>query len=157
MLKFAVPILLFGLLIRDAIATSKNGGPAMDSFRLPDTSSPTFYELQFTPKFNGFNSTFTGVANITVVINSLTDVFTLNAKELNVTNITVTDVSTRKPRSLDVASLKYVTHNEQLEIYLKIKIPPKKNILLSIRYTGNIRTDLTGLYISSYVENSVTK
>lgn len=157
MSKSMVLLLLFGLLVGAAIAHGDDAGPAMDLFELPTTTSPTFYELQFTPKFNGFNSTFTGVANITISINSRTDVITLNSKELHVTDVTVADVSIPASKTLGVRDLKYIAHNEQLEIYLKRSVPLGKTLLVSIRYEGKIRNDMAGLYISSYVENNETK
>lgn len=139
-------------------AVGRGDGAAMDAFRLPTNSSPTFYELRFAPRFDGFDSTFAGAANITVAIVQSTNVITLNAKGLDVGNVTVTDVTgVATPRPLPVKEVRDVPRNEQLEIHLRRTATAGRTLVVGLRFGGKMRTDMAGLYVSSYAEGNATK
>lgn len=160
MLKFAVSVLLLCALRAPgycSVVAGDGGGSAMDSFRLPDNTRPELYELRFTPRFDGLNSTFGGAANITISVVAATKVITLNAKDLNVTGVRLTDVSNAEPRELRVSEIKHQAHNEQLEIHLRTNVPKGKTVLVGLSFEARLRTDMTGLYLSSYEEGNVTK
>lgn len=123
----------------------------MTAFRLPTTTRPESYELRFAPDLrDGANSTFSGVADITVTALSAVDAITLNLRDLDVTAATVMDVKLR--RDVPVDRLVYRTGDEQLEIRLGKSVPAGRKYLVTVRYGGKIRTDDTGLYTSSYTE-----
>jgi len=129
-------------------------------FRLPGTTVPNHYDLRFEfQDFNGTdNSTFSGVASINITVVSNTDVVTLNLRELNVNAVMVTDITMeRRPLELKVKSWLYLVNDEQFEIYLDKTVSSKSYLRVSIAYDGNIRTDMTGLYLGSYEEQGTTK
>lgn len=154
MSRFVLSVLLF-VLFRGSSGQQQDTGENMTTFRLPTTTVPESYELRFVPNFDGTNSTFSGVAKITVYALSAIDAITLNLKDLEVTNATVMDVKLR--RDVAVRRLVYRTGNEQLEIRLKRSVPANRNYLVTVSYEGKIRTDNTGLYTSSYEEGDATK
>lgn len=157
MLKFACSVLLLFAGVRGLFGQG-DGAQKMDVFMLPDATKPISYELQFTPNFDGKNSTFSGVANITVFSLKQTNVITLNIKDLTVTNVTIEDVKKKGwQRFVNVSKLVNVEKNEQFEIYLQKEVPMGRNLLVSIVYNGKIRSDMSGLYLSSYEENNSTK
>lgn len=126
----------------------------MDVFRLPGNTSPVSYDLWFAPNMN--NWTFEGCAKILVDINMAnTKAVTLNLKNLTVTSVLAMDVS--NSRDIPVAGFEYQTKNEQFVINLEKFVPKSKKLLLTIKYKGYIRDDMTGLYKSSYIEDGVTK
>lgn len=149
----AFAVLLFAL-VRGS-SGQDDGAQKMDVFRLPDTSKPESYELRLVPRFDGVNSTFSGVVNITVAMTATVHVITMNVKDLNVTNVTVQDVQNR--RVLNTTKLVNVERNEQFEIHLEKTMIAHRRYLVSIAYNGKIRTDMSGLYLSSYEENNATK
>ena len=128
-------------------------------FRLSGTTVPDQYDLRFEfQDFNGVdNLTFSGVANINIIVVSFTNVVTLNLRDLNVTNVTVADITSYSTRYLLVSEWVYLANDEQFEIRLDRTVPPGKHLRVSIMYVGNIRTDMTGLYLSSYEELGTTK
>lgn len=130
-----------------------------NEYRLPMTTVPENYDLRFEFKdFNGVdNLTFSGVANITIIVVESTDVVTLNLRDLNVTDVTVAETTDDWYRLLSVKECVYLTNDERFEIRLLRKIPTSRRLLVSIKYIGSIRTDMTGLYLSSYEERDTTK
>lgn len=127
----------------------------MNVFRLPADAIPESYSVQFTPKFNGLDSTFSGVTKVVIIPTKSVKVFTLNVKELNFTSVTLQDFDTR--RNVEIKSIVNVTENEQVEFHLAKGVLSGRRHLLSMSYEGKIRTDMSGLYLSSYEEAGVTK
>lgn len=132
-------------------------GDKMDVFRLPGNSKPTSYNLKIVPSMNGINSTFKGVVKIAFSTSETTEKITLNLKDLTVTNVTVVDVGGNFPRNVEVRDWIYDTKNEQFAFLLKQKIIANRKCEVTISYWGKIRDDLTGFYLSSYVESNETK
>lgn len=130
-----------------------------NEYRLPRTTVPENYDLRF--EFQDFNDTdnltFSGVATITIVVIENTAVVTLNLRDLNVTGVTVSDVTDDRYRLLQVEGWMYLTNDERFEIHLSRTIPMSRRLRVSINYIGNIRKDMTGLYLSSYEEQNTTK
>lgn len=148
-----VAVLSAALLCAPTRGQGDASGEKMDVFRLPeDQVTPLSYDLQFTPYLQNFS--FSGVAKIKVVVGPVSiNTVTLNLKDLELTNVTVMDI-----RSQDLfANYSYIAKNEQLVIRLIKNVPSTKELLLTISYRGEIRNDMTGLYMSSYDENGVTK
>lgn len=84
-------------------------------------------------------------------------VVTLNLRDLNVTGVTIEDITDDRVRLVSVEGWMYLTNDERFEIQLSRTIPTNKRLRVSITYIGNIRTDMTGLYLSSYKERDTTK
>ncbi|VVC40908.1 Hypothetical protein CINCED_3A014501 [Cinara cedri] len=147
MLKFVVSIILCALAARDSFGDQ--------DFRLPSNTAPISYDLQFYPIFNGANSTFTGVAKITFKAFTSDKIIVLNQKDLTVNTVLVTDITTQKNQTISQTINK--PDYEQYEIYLNSAYIKGRNYLLTITYGGQIRNDLTGLYMSSYKEGNQTK
>lgn len=138
------------------IAGSRPQGCAVAACRLPTATRPVSYELRFVPHMDGgADSTFSGVARITVYARAATDAITLHLKDLDVTSATVTDV--RLGDDVPVDRLVYRAADEQLEIRLNASVAVHRTYLVTVWYGGKIRADSTGLYASSYVEGDVTK
>lgn len=130
-----------------------------NEYRLPKTTVPENYDLRFEfQDFNGVdNLTFSGVANITIIVIEATDVVTLNLRDLNVTGVTITDVTDNRSHLIKIQGWMYLTNYEKFEIRLARYVPISRRLQVSITYIGNIRTDMTGLYLSSYQERDTIK
>lgn len=155
--KLAFTIFLFVLLTPHGSRVDGDQTGTMNVFRLPDVTRPESYDLRFEPKFDGINSTFAGLTKINISVLMATDKVTLNLKDLNVTNVTVTDITNPRTLNVDVKSLVYKPENEQFEIILNKAPPAGRKLQVTIAYWGKIRTDMSGLYLSSYDEGNVTK
>jgi len=159
-----VYVLCFHALVHQLSGHDGNTSPVETSnavvFRLPGTTVPDYYELRFElQNFTGpDNLTFSGQVNIHITVVSTTEVVTLNLRDLNVTAVTVTDITNvSRPLDLKISRWMYLTNDEQFEIHLIRSVPLGKYLRLSITYVGNVRTDLTGLYLDSYEEQGTTK
>jgi len=129
-------------------------------FRLPSTTVPDYYDLRFElQNFTGTdNLSFSGQVNIHIFVVSTTEVVTLNLRDLNVTAVTVTDITNvSRPLDLKISEFVYLTNDEQFEIRLVRPVPLGMYLKLSITYVGKVRTDMTGLYLGSYEERGTTK
>lgn len=127
-------------------------------FFLPGTTVPESYDLTFYPHFRGADdSTFTGKTKITVTAATTTDTVTLNADELRVTNVTVTDVTdaTSPPRHLPIT--RYFYNFQQFHIVLDRPLTAGQRCEVTIFYEGPIRSDSAGFYITTYKEGDVIK
>lgn len=155
MWKLVVPVLLCTVVGR--FIEREDDERKMDVFRLPGNTRPESYDLRFVLNFNGKNSTFSGVTKIIIVPSSTTKVVTLNVKDLNVTNVEVRDVGGPSPGHVKISDSMLWENNEQFEIRLVEAAVVGRRYLVTISYEGNIRTDLTGLYMSFYEEGDVTK
>jgi hypothetical protein len=150
-------LLLFPVIL---LALSGAQGPdddhaTMAVFRLPTTTKPELYELRFILDFDGYNSTFSGQARITVLAVCTVHVITLNAKDLNVTEAYVTDVELDK--YLPVRRIVNRRHDEQLEIRLDDPVIANRTYAVTILYASKMRTDETGLNTKPYREGNTTK
>jgi len=160
---FLIYVLCLYALARQSSGQAENTNPMNTTdavFRLPGTTVPNYYDLRLELQdFNGTDSlTFSGVVTINILVLLFTDVVTLNLKDLNVTSVTAMDITTSsRPLDLKVSKCVYLTNDEQFEIYLERSIPKDKYLEVSIMYVGNIRTDMTGLYLDSYEELGTTK
>jgi aminopeptidase N len=124
--------------------------------RLPvGITEPVSYDLTFMPTLKGAGSTFTGRADIVVDVRTNTETVTLNLKDLTVTNVSITDVRTGK--DVAVKDVRYRVADEQVEILTIRPLLQTRRYRLSIQYGGAIRTDMTGLYLSSYQESNETR
>lgn len=155
MSKFAFFVYFLCHLVLQGLLVQSNDVQKMDVFRLPAVVQPESYSIKFTPRFNGLNSTFSGEANIVIIPTASTEVITLNVKDLNLTNVTLQDVVSRK--FVEIKYMVNITKNEQIEFHLTKGVIAHRRYQISIIYDGKIRTDMSGLYLSSYEESGVTK
>jgi aminopeptidase N len=156
MRTFAIPTLFLALVRLFPFGTQAAGSGYATAHRLPTDTRPESYELRFVlPDLDGTESTFAGVTKITVAVLRTVDAITLNLKDLEVTNVTVTDV--KLCRDVVVRELEYRSGDEQLEIRLGRPVLADRNYSVTVSYGGRIRTDDTGLYKSSYAEGDAIK
>lgn len=139
-----------------ALVQCSDYGDADDVPRPPGTTKPLLYALHFHPHLDD-GPWFSGRAQIIIVATAATDQIVLNIKDLLVVNVTVANASVLRPRRLTVTDVVERPHVEQLHIRLGEPIVPKKKYKVTVDYKAPIRTDDTGLYLSSYEENNVTK
>lgn len=128
-----------------------NQSATMDVFRLPGDTEPLSYTLRVWPFVNPEKDSFTfeGEVVIRVLAINGTDELTLNAVDLNVMSVAVTDLD--KNTELDPVGFAVVARNEQLKIQVGSPgLIADRTYDVKIKYTGNLRDDMTGFYRSSY-------
>ncbi|XP_067653450.1 uncharacterized protein [Haliotis asinina] len=131
-----------------------------DVIFLPKTVKPIFYDLEMRPNmYEGEPSTFTftGYVKITVECLQPTNEVILHANKLDITSGSV-DFAVGEGDSDDV---KYMSHdldsaNQLLKIHLNKKMVKNKIYYLKMNFTGPLKDDLVGFYLSSYKRGDTT-
>jgi len=136
-------------------AKAKSGSSS--SYRLPRDTRPLAYGLRLVPKYEkGSNLyTFGGQVEILIYINRITPNVVLNAKDMQIKSVAITETKTQTDMPVD----SYVLDNdaEILNIYAANNLLAGRKYQVKIVFQGLLRTDMTGFYRSTYKENDVTK
>jgi len=116
-------------------------------YRLPRTVEPVAYRLVFEPDLAA--ATFTGTAEIDVVVRQATDEVVLNAVELEIGGVTLTPADgTARPAA--------VTPEPEAErVRFRLEDPlPAGPAVLRCRFDGILNDKLRGFYRSTYTDGS---
>lgn len=127
------------------------------SYRLPRDTQPLEYGLRLVPKYDGNQNlyTFGGQVEIVIVVNVITPNVTLNAKDMQIKSVAITELKTQTDLAVD--SFELDNDAEILVIYVGTNLLTGRQYQVKIVFQGLLRTDMTGFYRSIYKENNVTK
>lgn len=156
MSKFAVLIVLLGH-IWATFSQNDGSEEIMDVFRLPLSTKPESYDLFLIPTIDGLESSFCGEVKIIIVAIESTDTITLNVNELDITKVIFSEFNGQSNKEIKVIEQTTVSKNQQFVIKLESAITLDKKYMIQISFSGNIRTDGTGFFIESYIEDKVKK
>ncbi|XP_050546402.1 aminopeptidase N-like [Daktulosphaira vitifoliae] len=127
----------------------------MDIFHLPTSTIPLFYDLQFLNVLSD-NFTYSGTTKIKIQAQQTTSVLTLNVVDLDIESIKIFDIESK--REIEVNNHELVEKNEQLKVYLNEQwLITGRQYQVEIVYNSKLRTDMTGLYRSSYRDEEYNK
>lgn len=132
--------------------------PVQRSHRLPTDLNPLFYNLEIQPDIYGNDpSTFTFNGSVVIHFECVaqTSAIVLNAKNLSIQEDPT--VQSSAGRTIEAAE-KYVLDDaaETLTIKLKEQLRANEQYKVTIRFSGPLTDDLTGLYLSSYKRGNAT-
>lgn len=127
------------------------------SYRLPRDTKPLAYGLRLVPKYNQGSDvyTFGGQVEILIYINCITPNVTLNAKDMQIQSVAITEFKTQT--DIPVDSYELDNDAEILYIYAANNLLAYRRYQVKIVFQGLLRTDMTGFYRSMYKENNVNK
>jgi len=113
--------------------------------------------LRLAPKYDEGSDlyTFIGQVEILIYVNSITPNVTLNAKDMQIKSVAITEMKTQKEQPVD--SYELDNDAEILYIYAENNLLAYRRYQVKIVFQGLLRTDMTGFYRSMYKENNVTK
>ncbi|XP_062557603.1 aminopeptidase N-like [Armigeres subalbatus] len=122
-----------------------NGVQEEDHFRLPANTVPIGYDVHLTVDLERFD--FYGNVQISLSVTNVSSHVTLNAKELDMSNVQLTEDTGRQ-----LAMTLFVMQNdsEMVRFNFDSDLQVTQTYQLSIDFAGNITDDLKGLYKSSY-------
>lgn len=137
------------------LANAESGSSS--SYRLPRDTRPLAYGLRLVPKYDEGSDlyTFGGQVEILIYINSITPNVTLNAKDMEIKSVAITEMKTQTDQAVD--SYELDNDAEILYIYAEKNLLAGRQYQVKIVFQGLLRTDMTGFYRSMYKENGVTK
>ncbi|XP_050432744.1 uncharacterized protein LOC126840826 [Adelges cooleyi] len=139
--------MLFKFLTFYALVQGLNG---FNTF-LPTATVPKSYSLAISPNFENKDASFVGLVEILIQTEMITGEVILHSKDLQITSVNVTKVSTS--REITVKEWKFIQEDEQVKIVLDNMLPPNEEYMIAIRFNGSLRNDMTGFYKSSYSQS----
>lgn len=127
------------------------------AYRLPRDTQPFEYGVRLVPKYDkGTNMyTFGGQVEILIKVNSITPDVVMNAKDMEIKSVAITEFQTQT--DLEVDGYQLVKDTEQLVINVAKNLLAGRYYQVKIVFQGYLRTDMTGFYRSLYNENGETK
>ncbi|KAL5244502.1 hypothetical protein ACI65C_011912 [Semiaphis heraclei] len=134
------------------VATNDTAGV----YRLPDGVTPVSYALRVDTDLDRLS--YSGSVEITIITSVSPKLcrIVLNAKDVWVTGVRVTDVNTGVP--LTVTERQLVEGDEQLIVTVDGRcLIPARHYVVAIDFQAPLRDDMSGYYRSSYREGNVTK
>ncbi|KZS05342.1 Endoplasmic reticulum aminopeptidase 2 [Daphnia magna] len=127
-----------------AIAT--NGEPfPWNDVRLPDFIVPLRYSVVLHPNLTTL--LLRGQMEVVFAVQKETNFIVFHGKDVTLTVVMVRD---KNMREIMTTRMLYYPYHRQIYIELKNYLMPGNNYSLALRYEDMVRTDLEGLYISSY-------
>lgn len=120
-----------------------------ESFGLPNTTIPSSYDVTLTVDLDRYR--FFGSVKIAIDVLEATNSVTLNVKDLDISDATLTD-STGKNLELVDSVNQY--DSEKVTFNFNSYLSAGSNYHMAIQFAGAIADDLKGLYRSSYYSGS---
>lgn len=125
---------------------ASNGEPfPWNDVRLPDSLVPLRYSVVLHPNLTTLF--LRGQMEVIFAVEKETNFIVFHGKNVTLTVVMVKDMNQRE--ILNTRILYYPPH-QQIYIELKNYLQVGSNYSLALRYEGRVRTDLEGLYLSSY-------
>ena len=121
------------------------------NYRLPSDIIPSIYDLHIEIDLDGLK--FTGTETIHVHANQSTSKVQLHLLDLSVDDIQVIEGETAIP----ITSTIYSNETQIFEINLTESLIQSRDYQIKMKFEGEIKDDMMGLYRSSYYENGVVK
>ncbi len=138
MISRPLPLLLLVLGLIAAPIRAASAGP--DRIVLPDSVTPTHYDLAVTP--DAVAATFTAVARISVNVHSATSDIEMNADGLRFSNVSLSGSSSTPVIAFD-------TRLQTVTLHFATAVAAGLHVL-SIRYSGRINSSGAGLFLVDY-------
>ncbi|XP_001842721.2 aminopeptidase N [Culex quinquefasciatus] len=120
-----------------------------ESFGLPNTTIPSSYDVTLTVDLDRYR--FFGSVKIAIDVLEATNSVTLNVKDLNISNVALTDSAGNNQELVDSVN-QY--DSEEVTFNFNSYLSAGSNYHMAIQFAGAIADDLKGLYRSSYYSGS---
>lgn len=123
-----------------------------ETYRLPNNTRPTLYDVHLRTWIHEGNFTFEGSVGISIIAMETSNTIVLHQRQLNITSFELRDSSNG---SILPASMAYDPIREFLSFdVLSNGLEAGNQYSLQINYTGTLRTDEAGFYRSSYLNDN---
>lgn len=123
-----------------------------NSLRLPTTSVPTRYHVKLSFSVSG-SRTVTGSVTIYIDIVENTDTITLHSKGLAISSLKLAS----NPGDEIAQTYDFEPEKDFLHIFASRELLAGEKVVLDISYTGQLQTNLLGIYRSTYKVGTATR
>lgn len=122
------------------------------SYRLPNETYPEHYDITLTTNVHTGEKPFQGVVVIDIIVESTTKNIVLHARQLDIIRVTIADPSTGVAEELSTV---YELEREFLTLASNSgkQFAAGTKWKLTITYSGNLRDDNGGFYLSKYFDD----
>ncbi|XP_018799750.1 PREDICTED: aminopeptidase N [Bactrocera latifrons] len=138
-------------LINGRIGTS--GSPRADlDYRLPNTTEPVHYDVELTTNVHNGTKAFQGTVNIVIKVIEDTRTIVLHQRQLSIVKVTIKNTDLANPAE-ETLNISYEEEREFLSLTpanQTLTFIKGSNWNLTISYTGVLREDNAGFYLSTY-------
>ncbi|RWS08189.1 Aminopeptidase N precursor-like protein [Dinothrombium tinctorium] len=124
-----------------------------NDIRLPTFITPLHYDLFMHPNLTSFTNK--GSVEILFQVEQKTDFVVIHSKELNISEVTLTDNSDKFIKVIKM--LEYIPHEQIYLQFANYLQPSKENYTLKMRFSRILEEKLQGFYLSSYVDSSTER
>lgn len=122
------------------------------NYRLPNSTHPTAYDLSLFTRIDLLDFSFRGIVKINIVVDYTTREIILHARKLSISSVQLVRFSSDVPFPVALLPTVYDSETEFLKVATNdVTLNSGDQLLLEIAYNGTLRTDQTGLYRSSYI------
>lgn len=153
---------LFKKCLPPAIDSLKETDPSVENttaYRLPTNIIPSHYQIYLAPHISPEeNFTFDGEVKITAEVNRTLKKITLHTDQLNILSIKISNINDKeKPLELKHSTPLRREKYHFTDIPMENYILEGTKIIIEIKYTGTLNTEMRGFYRSSYKTKSETR
>lgn len=144
---------VLGTLMVQVIGSSEE---VADDGRLPRDTEPVAYGLLLVPRYDNGKDRYTvdGHVEVLIRVKKITPKITMHAKDMYISSVTVTEVKSETDLKVDSHSID--RDKELLVIYVVKNLLAGRQYQVRITFHGYVRTDMTGIYKSTYTVNDKT-
>ncbi|KAL7727697.1 hypothetical protein ACLKA6_008036 [Drosophila palustris] len=123
-----------------------------DNYRLPNNTVPVSYNVELWTDVHNGTREFKGIVKIDLQVIEATNTITLHARQTDNFTASIVSKDTANSNSIPL-TVTYESKREFLLLTSTSNFAANTNWTLTIEYTGFLRTDQGGFYISSYTDD----
>lgn len=146
-----------------SMSTTSRPPPNIAAYRLPKSLLPTTYYLTIQPYFpspavnypTNKNFTFDGKVEMVFLCTKSTFNITIHMDSILLSSYELLSENQNTP--LPITAIQYINETQMVTFTSSVMIQEGQNYRLKLSYTGILRRDLAGFYITAYKENGETK
>lgn len=149
--SFLAYIFLVFFMIGPYSASSTEPSEESSSFRLPNTTRPIAYDVSIKTRIHAADFSFYGTVKIEIIADESTSSITIHQLYLNIERIILLQSN---GSNLPIGQYSYDSLRQFLTITTLEPLTNGSRYDLQIDYNGTLRTDDSGFYRSSYVNDN---
>lgn len=121
------------------------------TYRLPNNTKPETYDITLVTNIDKNNFNFSGKVDINIFVLEASSEITLHARQLTIESVKLFVHANKN--EIKLYPFTYNETTEFLTIPTQTQLQKGINYILTVEYTGELRSDLFGFYRSFYIDS----